>query len=221
MAAYRATSGRAVAAQEVDARQMARQLASQQRLAQEATRELAQVSMNTYMHLLDSVFSFYQGAPRGPRGAPRRPRGARAKPRAGEVTKRATRRPTPQANRRASGYGPPGGRRSGDGAPDLETGPLEDEGRVRLPSDDDEGAETAARRSVRPRNGSAQGPSLGGSQTFLGRSPKSGCSVPHTGMPNFVLGRVEAEPRHTGDHYLWWWRIDMHARGCTVVDAAP
>src|SRR5215210_7759974 len=63
VAAYRATSGRAAAAQEVGARQiehffdavignlraqaggtsqMARQLASQQRLAQEATRELAQ-----------------------------------------------------------------------------------------------------------------------------------------------------------------------------------
>ena len=40
---------------------MARQLASQQRLAQEATRELAQVSTDNYMDLLDSVFSFYQG----------------------------------------------------------------------------------------------------------------------------------------------------------------
>jgi len=82
VAAYRATSGRAAAAQEVGARQiehffdavignlraqaggtsqMARQLASQQRLAQEATRELAQVSTDNYMDLLDSVFSFYQG----------------------------------------------------------------------------------------------------------------------------------------------------------------
>lgn len=41
--------------------QMARQLASQQRLAQEATRELAQVSTDNYMDLLDSVSSFYQG----------------------------------------------------------------------------------------------------------------------------------------------------------------
>ena len=82
VAAYRATSGRAAAAQEVGARQiehffdavignlraqaggtsqMARQLASQQRLAQEATRELAQVSTDNYMDLLDSVFSFNQG----------------------------------------------------------------------------------------------------------------------------------------------------------------
>src|ERR687897_2191287 len=80
--AYRATSGRAAAAQEVGARQiehffdavignlraqaggtsqMARQLASQQRLAQETTRDLARVSTDNYMDLLDSVFSFYQG----------------------------------------------------------------------------------------------------------------------------------------------------------------
>ncbi len=82
VAAYEATSGHAAAAQEVGARQMelffdavmgnlrahtgdtsqmARQLAGQQRLAQEATRELAQVSTDNYMDLLDSVFSFYQG----------------------------------------------------------------------------------------------------------------------------------------------------------------
>ena len=82
VAAYGATSGRAAAAQEVGARQiehffdavignlraqaggtsqMARQLDGQQRLAQEATRELAQVSTDNYMDLLDSVFSFYQG----------------------------------------------------------------------------------------------------------------------------------------------------------------
>jgi chromosome segregation ATPase len=41
--------------------QMVRQLASQQRLAQEATRDLAQLSTDNYMDLLDSVFSFYQG----------------------------------------------------------------------------------------------------------------------------------------------------------------
>ena len=41
--------------------QMARQLARQQRLAQESTRDLAQVSTDNYMDLLDSVFSFYQG----------------------------------------------------------------------------------------------------------------------------------------------------------------
>ncbi|HEV2091711.1 MAG TPA: hypothetical protein VGR18_00955 [Rubrobacter sp.] len=41
--------------------QMAQQLASQQQLAQEATRDLARVSTDNYMDLLDSVFSFYQG----------------------------------------------------------------------------------------------------------------------------------------------------------------
>jgi chromosome segregation ATPase len=41
--------------------QMARQLAGQQRLAQETTRDLARASTDNYMDLLDSVFSFYQG----------------------------------------------------------------------------------------------------------------------------------------------------------------
>ena len=35
--------------------------ASQPRLAQEATRDLARVATDNYMDLLDSVFSFYQG----------------------------------------------------------------------------------------------------------------------------------------------------------------
>src|SRR4051812_5695601 len=42
-------------------RQMSRQLVDQQRRAQEATREFTQVSANTYMNLLDSISSFYQG----------------------------------------------------------------------------------------------------------------------------------------------------------------
>jgi DNA repair exonuclease SbcCD ATPase subunit len=41
--------------------QMARQLAGQQRFAREATRDLAQLSTDNYMDLLDSAFSFYQG----------------------------------------------------------------------------------------------------------------------------------------------------------------
>ena len=41
--------------------QITQQLASQQQLAQQATRELAQVTTDNYMDLLDSVFSFYQG----------------------------------------------------------------------------------------------------------------------------------------------------------------
>ena len=82
VAAHRTASDNTVVAQQVGARQieyffdavignlraqaggtsqMARQLASQQRLAQETTRDLARVSTDNYMDLLDSVFSFYQG----------------------------------------------------------------------------------------------------------------------------------------------------------------
>jgi hypothetical protein len=82
VASYRATSDRTVAAQVLGAQQiehffnavidnlraqagntsqMTQQLATQQQLAQEATRELARVSTDNYMDLVDSVFSFYQG----------------------------------------------------------------------------------------------------------------------------------------------------------------
>src|SRR5918992_1670655 len=82
VAASRATSDRGVAAQKLGTqmtgyffnsvmnnlrtqaegtRQVTRQLADQQRRAQEATREFTQVSANTYMNLLDSISSFYQG----------------------------------------------------------------------------------------------------------------------------------------------------------------
>ena len=82
VAAYRTTSENTAVAQELGAQQIeyffntvidnlrtqaegtlhiTQQLASQQQLAREATRELAQVSTDNYMDLLDSVFSFYQG----------------------------------------------------------------------------------------------------------------------------------------------------------------
>ena len=82
VAAYRTASENTAVAQQLSARQieyffdavmgnlraqaggssqMARQLAGQQRLAQETTRDLARVSTDNYMDLLDSVFSFYQG----------------------------------------------------------------------------------------------------------------------------------------------------------------
>ena len=48
-------------AQAGGASQMARHMANQQRLAQEATRDLARVSTDNYMDFLDSMFSFYQG----------------------------------------------------------------------------------------------------------------------------------------------------------------
>ena len=41
--------------------QLTQQLADQQRLAREATRDLTQLSTDNYMDLLDSMFSFYQG----------------------------------------------------------------------------------------------------------------------------------------------------------------
>jgi chromosome segregation ATPase len=82
LASYSATSDRTVVVQELGvqqieyffntvidnlhaqadgASQMTQQLASQQQFAQEATQELARVSTDNYMDLLDSVFSFYQG----------------------------------------------------------------------------------------------------------------------------------------------------------------
>jgi hypothetical protein len=82
VASYRAASDRTVAAQVLGAQQiehffnavidnlraqagntsqMTQQLATQQQLAQEATRELARVSTDNYMDLVDSVFSFYHG----------------------------------------------------------------------------------------------------------------------------------------------------------------
>jgi methyl-accepting chemotaxis protein len=82
LASYRAASDRTVAAQELGtqeiehffdavidnlraqahgASQMTQQLATQQQLAREATRELARVSTDNYLDLVDSVFSFYQG----------------------------------------------------------------------------------------------------------------------------------------------------------------
>src|ERR687893_180797 len=82
VAASRATSDRSVAAQKLGTqmtgyffnsvmnnlrtqaegtRQVRQQLADQQRRAQEATREFTQASTNTYMNLLDSISSFYQG----------------------------------------------------------------------------------------------------------------------------------------------------------------
>src|SRR5919112_347845 len=82
VAASRTTSDRSVAAQKLSTqmtgyffnsvknnlrtqaegtRQIRKQLADQQRCAQEATREFTQASTNSYMNLLDSISSFYQG----------------------------------------------------------------------------------------------------------------------------------------------------------------
>lgn len=82
VAAYKTTSDGTAAAQQLGAQQIeyvfdtvmhnlrtqaegtlqiTQQLAAQQELAREATRELTQVSTANYMDFLDSVFSFYQG----------------------------------------------------------------------------------------------------------------------------------------------------------------
>src|ERR687894_1749249 len=79
-------------------RQVRQQLADQQRRAQEATREFTQVSANTYMNLLDSISSFYQG---GTTRAQRR--AEEAERRAEEAERRAqeSERSTEEAHRRA------------------------------------------------------------------------------------------------------------------------
>jgi len=82
VAAYKTTSDSTVVAQQLGAQQIeyffdtvinnlrtqaegtlqvGQQLADQQELAREATRDLAQMSTDNYMDLLDSMFSFYQG----------------------------------------------------------------------------------------------------------------------------------------------------------------
>jgi len=82
VAAYKTTSESTAVAQELGARQIeyffdtvinnlrtqaegtsqvTQQLADQQQLAREATRDLAQMSTDNYLDLLDSMFSFYQG----------------------------------------------------------------------------------------------------------------------------------------------------------------
>src|SRR5215208_7489620 len=91
VAAYKTTSDSTVVAQQLGAQQIeyfsdtvmnnlrtqaegtlqvTQHLADQQELAREATRDLAQMSTDNYMDLLDYMFSFYQGGRRGPRSAP-------------------------------------------------------------------------------------------------------------------------------------------------------
>src|SRR5215218_3541657 len=110
VAAYKTTSDSTVVAQQLGAQQIeyffdtvinnlrtqaegtlqvTQQLATQQELARESAQDLAQMSTDNYMDLLDSMFSFYQGGTsrtlrqerRKPRYALRRPKGAGAKPR--------------------------------------------------------------------------------------------------------------------------------------------
>ena len=119
VAASRATSDRSVAAQKLGTqmtgyffnsvmnnlrtqaegtRQVTRQLADQQRRAQEATREFTQVSANTYMNLLDSISSFYQG---GTTRAQRRAEEAERRTEEAESRVEEAERSTEEAQRRA------------------------------------------------------------------------------------------------------------------------
>src|SRR5215207_920638 len=102
VAAYKTTSDGTVVAQQLGAQQIeyffdtvinnlrtqaegtlqvTQQLADQQELARESVQDLAQMSTDNYMDLLDSMFSFYQGVRRGPRGAPKKRSGESRKPR--------------------------------------------------------------------------------------------------------------------------------------------
>jgi chromosome segregation ATPase len=119
VAASRATSDRSVAAQKLGTqmtgyffnsvmnnlrtqaegtRQVRQQLADQQRRAQEATREFTQASTNTYMNLLDSIYSFYQG---GTTRAQRRAEEAESRAEEAERSTGEAERKIKEANRRA------------------------------------------------------------------------------------------------------------------------
>jgi len=86
-------------------RQVRQQLADQQRRAQEATREFTQASANTYMNLLDSISSFYQGgttrAQRRAEEAERRAEEAESQVKEAERQAEQAERSTEEANRRA------------------------------------------------------------------------------------------------------------------------
>src|SRR5215210_2269323 len=126
VAASRTTSGRSVAAQKLGTqmtgyfcnsvinnlrtqaegtRKVRQQLADQQRRAQEATREFTQASANTYMNLLDSISSFYQGgttrAQRRVEEAERRAEEAESQVNEAERQAEQAERSTEEANRRA------------------------------------------------------------------------------------------------------------------------
>src|SRR5215218_9111048 len=78
-------------------RQVRQQLADQQRRAQEATREFTQASANTYMNLLDSISSFYQG---GTTRAQRRAEEAERRTEEAESRAEQAERSTEEAQRR-------------------------------------------------------------------------------------------------------------------------
>jgi flagellar biosynthesis GTPase FlhF len=182
VAAYRATSDGAATAQQLGARQVeyffdtvmdnlrtqaegtsqiTRQLASQQELARQTTRELARVSTDNYVDFLDSVFSSYHGGTsrirRRAEEAQRRVREAEARSEEAEKGKSEAERrteeakkDTEEANRRAeeAEKSEAESRRGERGESDAETG-------ARRPQS--KWVRTSGRSKVRGRNAGSRG----------------------------------------------------------------
>ena len=163
VAAYRTTSENTAVAQELGAQQIeyffntvidnlrtqaegtlhiTQQLASQQQLAREATRELAQVSTDNYMDLLDSVFSFYQG---GTSRTRRRAEEAQRRVEEAEARAEEAQRRAEEAERSRSEAESPGDEEEGDTKADAVRHPLSNWVR------------TSGRSKVRGRNTRSQG----------------------------------------------------------------
>jgi hypothetical protein len=132
VAAYRTTSENTVVAQELGAQQieyffntvinnlrtqaegtsqLTQQLATQQQLARESTRDLTQASTDNYMDLLDSVFSFYQG---GKSRTRRRAEEAHRRVEEAEKSAREAQRRAEEAERSRSEAESPGDEEEGD-----------------------------------------------------------------------------------------------------------
>ena len=176
VAASRATSDRGVAAQKLGTqmtgyffnsvmnnlrtqaegtRQVRQQLADQQRRAQEATREFTQASTNTYMNLLDSIASFYQG---GTTRAQRRAeeaeiRAEEAEGRAEEAEKR---------TREAEGRAGKAEKRAEEAERRVEEAKRSTEQAESRAEEAERRAEQAERRAEEAERGSSQADSQGG-----------------------------------------------------------
>src|ERR671916_1744203 len=169
VAASRATSDRGVAAQKLGTqmtgyffnsvmnnlrtqaegtRQVRQQLADQQRRAQEATREFTQASTNTYMNLLDSIASFYQG---GMTRAQRR--AEEAEGRAEEAEKR---------TREAEGRAGKAEKRAEEAERRVEEAKRSTEQAESRAEEAERRAEQAERRAEEAERGSSQADSQGG-----------------------------------------------------------
>ena len=163
VAAYRTTSDGTSAAQRLGAQQieyffdtvinnlrtqaegtsqLTQQLASQQQLAREATRDLAQVTTDNYMDLLDSVFAFYQG---GTSRTRRRAEEAQRRVEEAEARAEEAQRRAQEAQRSRSEAQSQEGEEEGDAKADAVRHPLSNWVR------------TSGRSKVRGRNTRSQG----------------------------------------------------------------